>query len=91
MMFFSTRDSEKKLFKASEVIKNGLASDGGLFVPDSIPTVTLEDISNLAKNLIPKERQQFFQCIFPIILMRSFWRMPTMRIAKNLFLTVRRR
>ena len=49
MMFFSTRDSEKKLFKASEVIKNGLAEDGGLFVPDSIPAVSLDDISNIAK------------------------------------------
>ena len=49
MMFFSTRDPEKKLFKASEVIKNGLAADGGLFVPDSIPTVSLDDISNIAK------------------------------------------
>ena len=49
MMFFSTRDSEKKLFKASEVIKNGLAADGGLFVPDSIPTVSLDDISNISK------------------------------------------
>ena len=49
MMFFSTRDSEKKLFKASEVIKNGLATDGGLFVPESIPTVSLDDISNIAK------------------------------------------
>ena len=49
MMFFSTRDPEKKLFKASEVIKNGLASDGGLFVPDSIPSVSLDDISNIAK------------------------------------------
>ena len=28
MMFFSTRDPEKKFFKASEVIKNGLAADG---------------------------------------------------------------
>lgn len=49
MMFFSTRDPEKKLFKASEVIKNGLASDGGLYVPDSIPSVSAEDISNIAK------------------------------------------
>ena len=49
MMFFSTRDSEKKLFKASEVIKNGLAADGGLFVPDSIPAVSLDDISNISK------------------------------------------
>lgn len=49
MMFFSTRDPEKKLFKASEVIKNGLASDGGLFVPDSIPFVSIEEIASIAK------------------------------------------
>ena len=49
MMFFSTRDPEKKLFKASEVIKNGLAADGGLFVPDSIPSVSLDDIADIAK------------------------------------------
>ena len=49
MMFFSTRDPEKKLFKASEVIKNGLATDGGLFVPDSIPTISLDDIADIAK------------------------------------------
>ena len=54
MMFFSTRDSEKKLFKASEVIKQGLASDGGLFVPESVPTVTLEDIFALSKMTYPE-------------------------------------
>ena len=54
MMFFSTRDSDKKLFKASEVIKNGLAADGGLFVPDSIPSVSLDDISKIAKMSYPE-------------------------------------
>ena len=54
MMFFSTRDSEKKLFKASEVIKQGLASDGGLFVPDSIPSVSLDEISDLTNKSYPE-------------------------------------
>ena len=54
MMFFSTRDSEKKLFKASQVIKQGLASDGGLFVPESIPSVTLEEISELTNKSYPE-------------------------------------
>ena len=54
MMFFSTRDSEKKLFKASEVIKNGLASDGGLFVPDSIPSVSLNEIEKLSNMSYPE-------------------------------------
>ncbi len=54
MMFFSTRDSEKKLFKASEIIKQGLASDGGLFVPESIPEVSNEEISELTKMTYPE-------------------------------------
>lgn len=55
MMFFSTRDSEKKLYPASQVIKQGLANDGGLFVPDSIPTVTLEQIADLATKSYPEK------------------------------------
>ena len=55
MMFFSTRDPEKKLYKASEVIKQGLASDGGLFVPDSIPSLTLDEISALADKSYPEK------------------------------------
>ena len=55
MMFFSTRDAEKKPFKASEVIKQGLASDGGLFVPDSVPSLSLDEISELANKSYPEK------------------------------------
>ena len=55
MMFFSTRDPEKKLYSASQVIKQGLADDGGLFVPDSIPAVTLEQIAELADKSYPEK------------------------------------
>ena len=54
MMFFSTRDSEKKLFKASEVIKQGLATDGGLFVPDGIPSIALNKISEYTTKSYPE-------------------------------------
>ena len=54
-MFFSTRDVQKNKFKASEVIKQGLASDGGLFVPDEIPKLTLEDVSNLSAKTYPEK------------------------------------
>ena len=54
-MFFSTRDSEKKLYKASQVIKQGLAEDGGLFVPDSIPEVSLDEIAELANRSYPEK------------------------------------
>lgn len=55
MMFFSTRDPEKKLYSASQVIKQGLADDGGLFVPDSIPSVTLDEIAELANCSYPEK------------------------------------
>ncbi|MBE6535199.1 MAG: threonine synthase [Ruminococcaceae bacterium] len=47
MKYFSTRDAEKKSFDSAVVIKKGLASDGGLFVPDSLPSLTREDIEKL--------------------------------------------
>lgn len=47
MNYISTRGcSEKKT--AAQVIKQGLAEDGGLFVPESIPTVSSDFIKKLA-------------------------------------------
>ena len=47
MKYFSTRDQQKNSFDSAVVIKKGLASDGGLFVPDSLPSVTREEIERL--------------------------------------------
>ena len=49
MKYFSTRDSQKKLYDSAFVIKKGLADDGGLFVPESIPSITEADIAELCK------------------------------------------
>lgn len=54
MMFFSTRDSQRNLFTSAQAIKQGLASDGGLFVPEEIPTLTLEEINGLTKKAYPE-------------------------------------
>ena len=54
MMFFSTRDSEKKLFTAAQAIKQGLALDGGLFVPEEIPTLSLDEINGFTKKSYPE-------------------------------------
>ncbi len=53
MLFKSTRSNEKAGKTAAEVIKQGLADDGGLFVPDSIPTITDEEIVALCKDSYP--------------------------------------
>ena len=53
MLFKSTRSTEKAFASAAEVIKQGLASDGGLFVPESIPTLSKEEILSLCKESYP--------------------------------------
>ena len=47
MKFQSTREQVSSHLSAAQVIKQGLASDGGLFVPESIPTLTEEEIRTL--------------------------------------------
>ncbi len=49
MMYKSTRDITNQKFSSAEVIKKGLADDGGLFVPDEIPVLNSEDIKNLCR------------------------------------------
>ena len=47
MKFQSTRDSKQEKFTSAQVIRKGLADDGGLFVPESIPTLSADEISAL--------------------------------------------
>ena len=47
MMYTSTRNAGAERVSAAVAIKQGLASDGGLFMPESIPTLTAEDIAHL--------------------------------------------
>ena len=44
MKFQSTRELKSSALSAAQVIKQGLAGDGGLFVPEEIPTLTFEEI-----------------------------------------------
>ena len=53
MMYQSTRDASHKKYTAAEVIKMGLAPDGGLFIPESIPALTAEEIAALCKESYP--------------------------------------
>jgi len=48
MEYISTRNS-KKNFSFKEVFLNGLASDGGLYVPKKIPSYSSEDLKKLEK------------------------------------------
>ena len=53
MLYQSTRDASHKKYSAAEVIKMGLAPDGGLFIPESIPALTTEEIAALCKDTYP--------------------------------------
>lgn len=48
MKYFSTRD-KNNIVSAAQAIVQGLASDGGLFVPETIPTVSVSGIEKLLK------------------------------------------
>ncbi|MEG0035779.1 MAG: hypothetical protein RR743_03875, partial [Oscillospiraceae bacterium] len=48
MKYYSTRNKSNKASSA-QAIAQGLASDGGLFVPETIPQVSPEEILELCK------------------------------------------
>ena len=54
MFYYSTRDPKKtKKYTAAEIIKQGLADDGGLFVPESIPSLTEAEVNALCSDSYP--------------------------------------
>ena len=53
MMYQSTRGVSSEKLSSAQIIKQGLAQDGGLFVPESIPEITLSEIEALCKESYP--------------------------------------
>ena len=43
MLYKSTRSQAVASHSAAQIIKQGLAEDGGLFVPETFPKITTED------------------------------------------------
>ena len=54
MFYKSTRSTGAASVSAAQAIKQGLANDGGLFVPESVPQLTEEDIKALCKMSYPE-------------------------------------
>lgn len=46
MYYKSTRDSAVKVTSA-QAIAQGISAEGGLFVPESIPSITMDDVKKL--------------------------------------------
>ncbi len=53
MLYKSTRSTQKADHSAAQIIKQGLACDGGLFVPEAIPAITMEEIQALCADTYP--------------------------------------
>ena len=53
MLYQSTRDVSAAKVTASLAIKQGLANDGGLFVPETIPTLSADEIRALCGDTYP--------------------------------------
>ncbi len=53
MLYQSTRDAQANKVSAAAAIKQGLANDGGLFVPESVPALTHAEILELARDAYP--------------------------------------
>ncbi len=55
MNYYSTRSTDRTVsYSAAEVIKTGLAPDGGLFMPESIPTIDGAFLSSLCELSYPE-------------------------------------
>jgi len=61
ILYKSTRSDDKKV-KASEAILKGLAEDGGLFMPETIPTLdkSLDELSNMSYQDVAYEVMKLF-------------------------------
>ena len=53
MLYKSTRSQAAATHSAAQIIKQGLAEDGGLFVPQEIPTLTMAEIEALCQESYP--------------------------------------
>ncbi|MBR4880671.1 MAG: threonine synthase, partial [Clostridia bacterium] len=63
MKYFSTRNQNQEGVSAAQAIKQGLCNDGGLFMPETIPALTLEDITAL-KDKSYAERAAYILSLF---------------------------
>ena len=79
MMYISTRGYDKK-FTSAEAIKQGIAPDGGLFVPETIPQLSKAEIMGMTETAPPISSKRYFPalaravCLFLMsALPYSFW------------------
>lgn len=69
MNYYSTRDRERKYpFSLKDAAFAGLAPDGGLFIPESIPQVDMSKVEALASQSYADMASYLAQTVFPDVL-----------------------
>lgn len=63
MLYTSTRDNSVAL-SSSEVVVKGISDDGGLFVPRSLPKLSLSDIEELSGLSYPEKAKRILSLFF---------------------------
>lgn len=61
MYYVSTRDAGRRL-TASQAIVEGLSRDGGLYLPEEIPQLTMDEIKALAALSYPERAAKLMKC-----------------------------
>ena len=54
MKFYSTRDIFQTKYSSAQIIKQGIADDGGLFVPEIIPQISAKELNSLPSLTYPE-------------------------------------
>lgn len=60
MRYTSTRSQKEAFVSAAEAIKNGLAPDGGLYMPETIPSLSLAELEDLLDCSYPERAAYVF-------------------------------
>ena len=64
MFYYSTRDTQRKVgYTSAQAIKKGLADDGGLFIPESIPSLSKEDVLDLCSLPYPQRAARILSAL----------------------------
>ena len=63
MNYQSTRGRSGESLSSAQIIKQGLALDGGLFIPESIPTLTLDEIKALCSDSYPERAAKILAAV----------------------------
>jgi len=61
MNYVSTRTKNAQAVSAAQAIKNGLAPDGGLYMPESIPSLSLSELNELLDCSYPERAAYVFE------------------------------